>query len=126
MVQVINTHITQYSAQKSLVRLSDLKQAGGTNLLAGETGRVYSIFIAYTDATAAYVKLYNLDGSLTHGTDHPIMVIPVKGTSFSTSIISQSGVYVSSGLSMAASSHAGTGSGGANPAGTVTTFISGT
>ena len=126
MAQQIDYHITQYPTQKSLARLSDLEQTGGTNLLHSQTGRVYNIFLSYTHATVAYVKLYDMKGSLTHGVDHPIMVIPVKGTSFSTSIMSQSGVKISAGLSMAASSLAGTGWGGAVPAGVATVFITGT
>jgi len=124
MAVTATTHITQYSTQKSYASLIDLEDAGATNLLSNQTGRVYNILLEYNDSTAGYVKLYD-SKAVTHGTDHPIMVLPVKGTGWVQSVMSQSGIKISSALSMAASNLAGTGSGGSVPAGTVKAFISG-
>ena len=121
-----STHISQYSSQKSISIMTDLEQTPtADNLLQNQSGRVFNIFLDYDDATAAYVKMYDAK-TAEHGTDQPIFVVPVIGTAFKQSIISQSGIKLSTACTMAASSNAGRGTGGSNPAGTVNVSISGT
>ena len=69
--------------------------------------------------------MYDAKGSITHGTDHPILVVPVKGTTSSITIMSQTGILISNGLSVAGSNTGGTGNGGTNP-GTLDAYITGT
>tara|TARA_A100001515_G_scaffold140216_1_gene135653 strand:- start:1078 stop:1455 length:378 start_codon:yes stop_codon:yes gene_type:complete len=122
----VRTHITNHTTQKSYASVQDADTTPSENLLSEQSGRVYSIFLEYDNATVGYFKLYDAKGSLTHGTDVPIFVVPVKGTTCGISIMSQTGVLISNGLSVAGSAKGGTGAGGAVPAGTIDAYITGT
>lgn len=119
-------HISNFSSQKSYASVQDVETTPSENLLREQSGRVFAILLEYDNATTGYFKMYDAKGSVTHGTDHPILVVPVKATASSITIMSQTGILISNGLSVAGSANGGTGSGGANPAGTIDAYITGT
>ena len=121
----IKTHITNISTQKSYASVQDLEHTPAENLLKGETGRVFNFFVEYDNATVGFVHVYDKKGSITFGTDQPIMVFPVKGTTFGCSVMSQQGILISDGLSLAGSNTAGSGTSGAAPTGTIDIYVVG-
>ena len=120
----LKVQLTNFASQKSYASCEDANNTVQENVLKNQTGRIFNLFIEYTDATTAYVKLYDSIGQISHGTDHPIFVVPVKGTTFGQSIMSQSGILFNSGACIGAAASGGTGASG-NPAGTVDVYISG-
>lgn len=122
----VKTHITNFSNQKSYASVEDVETTPSENLLREQSGRVFAILLEYDNATTGYFKMYDSKGSVTHGTDNPIFVVPVKTTASAVTIMSQTGILISNGLSVAGSNQGGTGSGGANPAGTIDAYLTGT
>tara|TARA_R110002020_G_scaffold12489_5_gene45825 strand:+ start:1500 stop:1874 length:375 start_codon:yes stop_codon:yes gene_type:complete len=120
----LKVQLTNVSNQKSYAACEDANNTVQENVLKDQTGRIFNLFIEYNNATTAYVKLYDSKGQISHGTDHPIFVVPVKGTAFGQSIMSQSGILFNSGACIGAAANGGTGASG-NPAGTVDVYISG-
>ena len=122
----VKTHITNHTNQKSYAAIEDCDTTSSENLLKGQSGRVFSIFLEYDNATVGYFKMYDKKGSVTHGTDIPIFVVPVKGTAYGCSVVSQKGILFSSGVSVCGSAKGGTGASGAVPAGNIDVYITGT
>ena len=120
----LKVQLTSVSNQKSYASIEDADNTVQENVLKNQTGRIFNLFIEYDNATTAYVKLYDSKGQISHGTHHPIFVVPVNGTTFGQSIMSQSGILFNSGASIGAAASGGTGTAG-NPAGTVDVYISG-
>jgi|TARA_R100000084_G_C4556766_1_gene102645 hypothetical protein len=121
----VKTHITNHTLQKSYAVVEDCDTTPSENLLKNQTGRVFSMLLEYDNATTGYFKMYDAKGSVTHGTDHPIFVMPVKGTAYGCNVVSQQGILFSAGVSVAGSAKGGTGSGGAVPAGNIDVYITG-
>lgn len=122
----VKTHITNHSTQKSYASIHVVATTPSENLLREQSGRVFSVLLEYDNATVGYFKMYDAKGSVTHGTDNPIFVVPVKGSASVVSIMSQTGILISNGLSVAGSNRGGTGNGGTNPTGTIDAYITGT
>ncbi len=120
----IKTHITNISTQKSYVELNAFDKVPQQNLLKNGIGRVFAFHINYNNATKSYVHIYDLKGGVVVGTTEPILTFPVVGTNSSTCIVSQSGILLNSGLSIAGSNTGGTGA-NTNPAATIDGFIVG-
>tara|TARA_R100001086_G_scaffold245728_2_gene177015 strand:- start:490 stop:867 length:378 start_codon:yes stop_codon:yes gene_type:complete len=119
------THITNISTQKSYIELVGMIHTPPVqNLLKGQTGRVFAIHINYNNATKGYVHVYDQKGGVAVGTTLPIMTFPVVGTNSSVCVVSQQGILISEGLSIAGSNTAGTGA-NTTPAGSISAFIVG-
>lgn len=80
-----------------------LNSAATTNATAlkGSSGRIHSLTLTNTSAAIKYFKLYNKATAPTVGTDVPIMVIGVPTLATVVPIVSDIGMFFSTGIAFA-------------------------
>jgi len=85
----------------SKYRLISLNTTNGNNIKVS-AGRVYGWYVANTNAAARYMKLYNLAGAPTVGTDVPFLTILLPATAAGPSYVSfPPGIAFPTGIAIA-------------------------